>query len=81
MLGKDLVWDGENYISCVSEGAHVNFGPRNNTEIGLLNHIKKSHKHVTYELVCSGIGIPRIYDFLLTCSKQDEPDWFLDLLQ
>jgi glucokinase len=63
-----LIWDGEGYKPCISEGAHVNFGPRTDQEIGLLKHMKKSQDHVTYESVCSGLGIPSIYEYLLATS-------------
>ncbi len=67
-----LIWDGEGYKPCISEGAHVNFGPRTDQEIELLKHMKKSQDHVTYESVCSGLGIPSIYEYLLTTSVKNE---------
>jgi glucokinase len=67
-----LVWDGTQYKSCISEGAHVNFGPRTDLEIGLLKHLKKSQDHVSYESVCSGLGIPSIYEYLLAKSVKNE---------
>ena len=66
-----LIWDGSKYKSCISEGAHVNFGPRTDLEIGLLRFMKKHQDHVTYESVCSGLGIPFIYEYLLTRSEED----------
>jgi len=67
-----LIWDGTRYKPCISEGAHVNFGPRTDLEIGLLKHMKKHQAHVTYESVCSGLGIPSIYEYILTNSLTDE---------
>ena len=67
-----LVWDGTHYKPCISEGAHVNFGPRTDLEIGLLKHMKQSQDHVTYESVCSGLGIPSIYKYLLARSGKNE---------
>ena len=67
-----LVWDGTQYKPCISEGAHVNFGPRTDLEIGLLKHLKKSQDHVSYESVCSGLGIPSIYEYLLAKSVKNE---------
>jgi len=66
-----LVWDGTQYKPCISEGAHVNFGPRTDLEIGLLQHLRKSQEHVTYESVCSGLGIPSIYKYLLARSGKN----------
>jgi len=68
-----LVWDGVEYQSCISEGAHVNFGPRTDLEIGLLKHMKKSQDHVTYESVCSGLGIPSIYKYLISHYAKEGP--------
>jgi len=69
-----LIWDGLRYKPCVSEGAHVNFGPRTELEMGLLRHLKKSQEHVTYESVCSGLGIPSIYEYLASSkAKVDSP--------
>ena len=65
-----LIWNGSRYKSCVSEGAHVNFGPRTEQEIGLLRHLKMKVKHVTYESVCSGLGIPLIFEYLAASSNQ-----------
>jgi len=67
-----LVWNGTQYKPCISEGAHVNFGPRTDLEIGLLQHMKQSQDHVTYESVCSGLGIPSIYKYLLSKSEKNE---------
>ena len=67
-----LIWDGARYKPCISEGAHVNFGPRTDLEISLLKHMKKRQDHVTYESICSGLGIPSIYEFLMTNNIEDE---------
>jgi len=76
-----LIWDGEKYKACISEGAHVNFGPRTAFEMTLLKHIKKTNRHVTYEMVCSGLGIPSIYECLKESTELEEPDWMTELLQ
>jgi len=73
-----LIWDGANYLPCISEGAHVNFGPRTETEIEILKYMKNRHQHVTYEMLCSGLGIPSIYQYLKEASKFEEPTWFCD---
>ena len=65
-----LIWDGSRYIPCISEGAHVNFGPRTEQEVELLMHLKKQQDHVSYESVCSGLGIPAIYKYLKAHSDQ-----------
>ncbi len=75
-----LIWDGAGYKPCISEGAHVNFGPRTDLEIGLLNHMKKRQNHVTYESVCSGLGIQSIYEYLVTTSVKKEESSILNEL-
>jgi glucokinase len=73
-------WNGEKYQSHMSEGSHVNFGPRTDLEIDLLKDIRKKQGHVTYESVCSGLGIPTIYEYLKENSGLEEPSWLADLL-
>ncbi len=70
-----LIWDGSRYKSCISEGSHVNFGPRNKEEVALFNYLKNKLDHVSYESVCSGLGIPLIYEFLAASFawKMDSP--------
>jgi len=64
-LGESfLTWDGSRYIAHSSEGGHGSFAPTDETQIGLLAHMLKHFEHVSYENVCSGIGIPHIYEYL-----------------
>jgi glucokinase len=59
-----LVWDGGQYIACSSEGGHADFGPADATQAELWSYLFKRYGHVAYERICSGNGIPNIYDFL-----------------
>jgi glucokinase len=59
-----LIWDGLRYRPFASEGGHANFAPANQQEQGLLDYLWKKYDHVSFERVCSGIGIPNIYDYL-----------------
>jgi len=64
-LGESfLVWDGEQYRAHGSEGGHSDFAPTNARQIGLLDHLLGRFGHVSFERVCSGIGVPNIYDYL-----------------
>jgi len=64
-LGESfLTWDGSKYISHSSEGGHADFAPANERQIGLLKYMFKRFDHVSVERVCSGIGIPYIYEYL-----------------
>jgi len=47
-----------------SEGGHCDFAPLNSEQAELLCHMQKKHTAVSYELLCSGVGIPNIFDFL-----------------
>ena len=64
-LGESyLTWNGSRYVSHSSEGGHSDFAPTDEREIGLLKYMLERHHHVGVERVCSGIGIPNIYDYL-----------------
>lgn len=70
-----LVWDGHKYESYPSEGGHAAFAPTSFRQIGLLNYWLNRLDHVSYERLCSGIGIPNIYQYLRDSGDYDEPDW------
>lgn len=70
-----LTWDGARYRPHPSEGGHVNFGPANEREVGLLRYLQQRFAHVSYERVCSGIGLPNIYAYLKDARVADEPAW------
>src|SRR4029450_3639331 len=64
-LGESfLTWDGSKYVSHSSEGGHSDFAPTDERQIGLLKYLLERFDHVGFERVCSGIGIPNIYDYL-----------------
>jgi glucokinase len=59
-----LIWDGNNYIPCATEGGHSDFGPTSDVEIHLLEHLRHSVRgHVSTEHALSGPGLGRMYDF------------------
>jgi glucokinase len=59
-----LTWDGERYQAHASEGGHADFGPTTPQELELLDYLQGRFEHVSYELVCSGLGIQHLYAFL-----------------
>jgi glucokinase len=64
-LGESfLTWDGSQYIAHGSEGGHSDFAPTDERQIRLLQYLLPRLGHVGVERVCSGIGVPNIYDFL-----------------
>ena len=75
-----LIWNGTQYQSCASEGGHTNFAPTTPLEIELLRYVQRSYDHVSVELLCSGMGIPHIYDFLKESGHADEPAWLSEQL-
>ena len=69
-----LFWDGTRHHVFASEGGHTDFGPRNDAETALRTHLAAQHAHVSYERVCSGMGLVAIYGFLRS-GGEPEPDW------
>lgn len=64
-LGESfLTWDGTRYLAHSSEGGHSDFAPTDERQIRLLEYMLKLFDHVSFEHVCSGIGIPHVYRFL-----------------
>jgi glucokinase len=64
-----LFWDGARHIPSPSEGGHVDFGPRNRLELGLLRYLFEQYGHVSYERILSGSGLFSIYRFLRDTGK------------
>jgi glucokinase len=70
-----LVWDGTRYRTYPSEGGHADFAPVDTQQTGLLLHLLKRFEHVSYEHVCSGMGLPHIYTYLKESGVAEEPGW------
>jgi len=76
-----LFWNGTRYVPSPSEGGHVEFGPKNNLELGLLRYLLDRYGHVSYERVLSGTGLFNIYQFLRDSGKfGKEPGWLASRL-
>jgi glucokinase len=75
-----LTWDGTRYTAQPSEGGHADFAPTNPLEAGLLNYLWQRYEHVSYERVCSGLGIPNIYAYLRDSGYAAEPAWLANEL-
>jgi glucokinase len=58
-----LTWDGSRYEAHPSEGGHASFAPTSATELAMLSYLMARHGHVSFERVCSGIGIPNVYGY------------------
>ena len=59
-----LTWDGDRYRAHASEGGHTDFAPTTSLQGDLLRWMQGHFDHVSYEMVCSGIGLPHLYAFL-----------------
>jgi glucokinase len=72
-LGESfLTWDGSGYLAHSSEGGHADFAPNDKRQIGLLEYMLTKFGHVSCERVCSGIGIPHIYQYLREVERMPE---------
>ncbi|MGB6066612.1 MAG: glucokinase [Desulfomonilaceae bacterium] len=64
-----------------SEGGHVDFAPKNETEIDLWRYLRLTHDHVSVERVASGPGIFAIYSWLKARERYEEPEWFAEKMK
>jgi len=72
-LGESfLTWDGSQYLAHSSEGGHSDFAPTDERQVHLLEYMFKKFDHVSFEHVCSGIGIPNLYGYLRDIEKMPE---------
>ncbi len=75
-----LVWDGNAYQSHPSEGGHAAFAPTSPRQIAMLAYWQKKLGHVSYERLCSGMGVPNLYQYLRDSGVYEEPDWLREQL-
>jgi glucokinase len=59
-----LYWDGERHHPFACEGGHGDFAPRSDEQERLRAYLAREYGHVSYERVCSGIGLVNIYRYL-----------------
>jgi glucokinase len=69
-----LTRQGDRWVAHPSEGGHGDFAPVDELELELLRFLLPRLGHVSYEYVCSGVGIPNLYDFLAHHAPGPEPD-------
>ena len=67
-----IMHQGNEYRANSSEGGHADFAPTDEIQIRLLEYMRQRFEHVSYEHVCSGVGIPHVYDFFRDREKTEE---------
>jgi len=75
-----LTWDGTRYRAYSSEGGHADFAPSTPQQLELLGYLLTQFDHVSWERVCSGLGLPHIYAFLRESGYAEEPSWLTERL-
>jgi len=75
-----LTWEGTRFSAHPSEGGHADFAPINKLQIKLLRYLHDRFDHVSYERICSGMGLPNIYRFFKDTGAYEEPDWLAERL-
>ena len=70
-----LVPTPSGYRAFPSEGGHMSFAPRGEVEAGLHAFVRIGVGHVSFERICSGSGLPNIYDYLHRSGRCQEPTW------
>ncbi|MEM8885978.1 MAG: glucokinase [Planctomycetota bacterium] len=75
-LGESfLTWSGTAWQAWPTEGGHTSFAPVTLEQLELLQYLERRYGHVSFERVCSGSGVPNIYDYLVASGRYEEPDW------
>ena len=75
-LGEGLLVPGaEGFTAIPTEGGHTDFAPRGALQRRLLAQLSRVHAHVSYERVCSGMGIAALYRFLAERGPEPPPPW------
>lgn len=75
-----LTWDGKGYVAHATEGGHSDFAPNGSIQRELLEYLAAERTQVSVEDVCSGIGMPNIYNFLRDSGQAKEPAWLAEQL-
>ena len=73
-LGEAFLINHQNsWLPISSEGGHSSFAPTDEQQRRLLHYMSKQHRHVSAEMVCSGRGIPNLYNFItVECGTKDQ---------
>jgi glucokinase len=69
-----LYWDGHEHHVFATEGGHADFAPADALQGELLVFLRDEIGHVSWERVCSGMGLVNIERFLRRRAGEAEPD-------
>jgi len=70
-----LYFDGSRHRPFATEGGHADFAPRSELEVDLWRFLHAEYGHVSYERVCSGMGLVNIERFLRGHAGVQRPVW------
>jgi glucokinase len=73
-----LFWNGKQHRPFASEGGHSDFAPNSDLEIALLQYLKRTRHHISWERVVSGMGLVNIYKFLHDYRNAETPAWLAE---
>jgi glucokinase len=59
-----LIRRGDHYDVIATEGSKADFGPTNELQLELSRYLIQRHGRASYELILSGSGLVRLYEFL-----------------
>ena len=69
-----LVWQQDRYEVIATEGGHADFGPTDELQVELARYLIKECGRASYELILSGPGLVRLYEFLRSgCDAPQSP--------
>ena len=64
-LGQaNVIWSGDQWNVVPSEGGHADFAPQDQVQTQLFLTLHAKYRHVSWERVCSGMGLVNIFTFL-----------------
>lgn len=75
-----ITWHGGHHHAHASEGGHTDFGPTDAVQLRMLHYLLDHMDHVSYERVCSGKGLPNVYNYFKDTGFAPEPAWLTQQL-
>lgn len=76
-----LYWDGQRHHAFATEGGHASFSPANELDMALLRHLQQQYRHVSWERVVSGMGLPSLHEFLRNHRQAPAPQWLAEQMR